>query len=133
MHSITKPQQPPEAEAEAEELLAQKMRRRTTFYSTDRSRGDHIASGINDRERIVVGKCHGVEGALLRLAALRLLQARKGGTRSSNSAWNRRRRNENFNNGQLYAMYRGWHHAVGTRMAVQLNKGLRSRGGRGRR
>ncbi|XRB13026.1 glyco_trans_2-like domain-containing protein [Pseudoscourfieldia marina] len=57
----------------------------------------------------------------------------KGGTRSSNSAWNRRRRNENFNNGQLYAMYRGWHHAVGTRMAVQLNKGLRSRGGRGRR
>lgn len=51
----------------------------------------------------------------------------KGGTRSSNSAWMRRRRNENFNNGQLYNMYKRWHHVVGTQGAIRLNRGLTRR------
>ena len=55
----------------------------------------------------------------------------KGGTRSSNAAWNKRRRNENFNNGQLYAMYRGWHHRTGTSLPMKLNRELKGRGRRG--
>lgn len=48
----------------------------------------------------------------------------KAGTRSNDKKWNIRRSNEKLNNGLLYQIYPGFHHSIGTKLALNALKTL---------